>query len=153
MGQIEKAIIRKVEGRIKAFTGEGLRLEGFIEDRGTIPLICWRREFPAGVIEKFLIGGPEVDVIIHTHGDTTIGVILPFANQGPELTTVLMTALLKRAEAKGQRQLNKLPFLERPKPNPLGGIPLPMDARVEKLNSLLEEEIPEPDLPPEEPPF
>ena len=64
MSLVEKAKIIKVVGRLKTFRGQGLRLDGHIEDRGPVPLIVWRNEFPCGIIDPYLIDGPEVDVLV-----------------------------------------------------------------------------------------
>lgn len=161
MSLVEKAKIIKVVGRLKTFRGQGLRLDGHIEDRGPVPLIVWRNEFPCGIIDPYLIDGPEVDVLVDAFGDTAVGTLLPFGNQGPDATVTLMTALLKKADRKGQKSLSRLPVVDRVQPqivSSLGDIP---NKKVQELNRLLALSVDEPDLPPlldefeeeEEPPF
>ena len=148
MSLVEKAKIIKVVGRVKTFRGQGLRLDGHIEDRGPVPLIVWRNEFPCGIIDPYLIDGPEVDVLVDAFGDTAVGTLLPFGNQGPDATVTLMTALLKKADRKGQKGLSRLPVVDRVTPEIVSSMGDVQSKKVQELNRLLELSVDEPDVPP-----
>ena len=78
-----------------------------------IPLIAMRGEFPTGVVNPYLVGGLEVDVQVITEGDLIFASLLPFENQGPTMGSSLLSALLKKADALGQEQLEQLPVVGR----------------------------------------
>ena len=139
---IEKAKILSVKGRTKSLVGSGLLLVGEIEDRGVVELLALRRQWPCGVIDPFLIG-EEVDVIVGPDGETPLAMLIPFVNQGPNLTSELFTKLLQMANEAGDMRLSDLPIAHRARPSAESQSPHPMAEALNRILRQVPEEVEE----------
>ena len=135
--------ILEVVGKFRSWVrGEGLLLRGEIDGESHLPVKVYLREFPAGVIEQFMIG-EELSCMLSSRGSDCRAEVLPFDNQPLPVVSTLSSTLINMANQVGVGDIQK--FRELSSTEVSGPLPPVPHPKTEELEVLLRLNIEDPE--------
>ena len=137
------ATVVRVVGQMPSLLGRMYRLELNVDHVGYIPGVVNYAHFPVSLLVLGEFSRSKVDVVIRGVGRNRYGYILPLINQGSGVTSELLGRCLSLVNHTGDEVLKALESCSKIGEVPAAGdLPIPFDPRVDRLERLMEFDIP-----------